>query len=199
MVTYYFDSASGLCMPYPIDRCGYGANNFSSPDICASTCTDDPCLVAGASDLPCCSDGVPIRSSDLVAAEDLIVYPMFGYPEGCELVDCWQHLSSRISEPIDPSDGASTCQFADECETPEDCVMLINSSDCCGCAVQAVPKALPTIALDPCWIPVGAAVPEECAPTDCTDVICGECTERTLACEMGYPEPYMHCQAVAAN
>ncbi|MBN2192921.1 MAG: hypothetical protein JW751_08895 [Polyangiaceae bacterium] len=189
VVTYYFDQATGSCTPYAGGTCGVGPNSFHSLAECMATCAPSTqCVVAGTRELPCCDPGVPILASDLAESEDLVLYPFFGFPEECELVECHQRVASRIATPIDES----TCGFADECQSVDDCMMLIDSSRCCPCPI-AFPRTLPQF--DRCWVAPGEPAPEGCAPSNCVDA-CNECPGHVLACEEGYPEPYRLCNGV---
>ena len=186
---FYFEPSTQTCEPFIYGGCNGNANNFETLAECVATCAPSKqCVVAGTEYMPCCNDGVPMFSSDLAQSADLVLYPFFGFPEECAEVDCWRDVPSRIATPIDDS----TCGFTDECQSVDDCMMLVNSSLCCPCPM-AFPKNLPKI--DRCWVAPGEPAPLGCAPSACNDA-CRTCPGHVLGCEEGYPDPYRLCKGV---
>lgn len=178
VMSCYFDAASGTCQPYPSGTCGVGANSFSSQATCEETCTAG-CVIGVNADLPCCSQGTPMWSTELAADPSLMAYPFFGFPTECELVDCWLGLPvSRVVQPVAGSTDPPTCEFTDECSSVDDCVKVINHGDCCACA-RPSPKAI--VGTQPCVVPEGEQPGPACILPDCQQS-CPACPDTELMC-----------------
>jgi len=174
----FADGQTGIPSPDGCNTCGCENGQLTctergcAPDLCLvarrldrccpvyeavrqSALADDPCLVA--------DPGPPL---DATLAQDCYARS----PDSCAGVACNEAAPpSRLSEP----DGTGGCRFTDECQSAADCVIAIDSRQCCTCGAS-MPKAL--LEHDVCFAVEGSTPPPGADCPGCSlPVLCGMC------------------------
>ncbi len=132
----------------------------------------------------CCNSVVPASSRQLVADPCLVGWPNFAKrPADCKppLAFCEKGLCAPpgpFTKAVgDKGDG--TCTWKSGCESPADCMVAVDSSQCCAC-----PKAYPRKHVEDlkCLISPESRAPAECL-TPCPAIPCPVCApEQPLSC-----------------
>ena len=134
------------------------------------------CVVARQVDA-CCSEPVALPLSRLESDPCMQLVSRFAEvsecpaASDCVLVACPEPTPTPPLSRVAAPGGNGSCNYADECTTDADCVVATNRDECCACPV-VVPRGL--IAVDPCWVPSGSAVPAACDACESTD--CQACS-----------------------
>lgn len=128
----------------------------------------------------CCTNAQAVFTHEMELDPCLVPYPpAVPYPAecsaqwdpGCDEVDCiFGPPESRL---VELNAVFGECQFVDECELPDDCILARDFRHCCSC-FEAYPRAL--VERDRCLItPPQSAVPEECFNPECAAIDCVAC------------------------
>ena len=150
-------------------------------------CTkDDNCRVAVRTD-NCCEAAYPEKIWIIDFDPCLEYWSAYGavsIPQEC--LDAWdpQCAYIRCAPGSPPSRAArcnqGTCEFATECATPADCVLVMDTRKCCPCP-EVVPRGLYVV--DPCLLAYPNSVgPTDCEPTACPAVPCELCQVPAINC-----------------
>jgi len=160
---------------------------------------DETCVVAIRTD-NCCTSAQPLKASEVASDPCLELWPpTFPVAEAC--TDRWDPECTRLDCMSAPPptrvaiavDGQ--CQFAEECDTDDDCLIAVNMRACCSCG-DAYPKAL--LLLNPCLRPPSRShVPEGCLD-DCSTVRCDGCVP-PYAAECVHGDDYNRCEPLWIN
>jgi len=136
----------------------------------------DSCVVAIRADNCCCPAPMPVLQSQVNADACLVHVPYrAGETSKCKnrcenICDCMSAPApSRVAVPS--TNPRNACEFGDECATAMDCVIAVDTRDCCACG-KVVPRRL--VELDPCLSTDGSR-PANCAPKACDAVDCAAC------------------------
>jgi hypothetical protein len=150
-------------------------------------CTQNAeCVVALPVD-DCCLAAFPATSADIEADPCLVYWGPWAWdvPEQC--LEQWDPQCDYIDcAPMGPASRAVECaevgcSYVDECESEDDCALLVNGRQCCPC-----PEAWPVSMVDhdPCLVFPGEQIPPDCRPPSCEGVACEQCpSDQIAACE----------------
>lgn len=150
-------------------------------------CTQNTDCVIALPVHDCCLAAYPATHDDIDEDPCLLYWSQWSYevPETCQ--EQWRpECASFDCAPSGPPTrgvqcGTDGCQYVEECNTVEDCALLLDTRQCCPCP-QAWPAFMATH--DPCLIHPGEQTPVGCPPAYCDTVLCEPCpSDMIMECQ----------------
>lgn len=150
---------------------------------------DDDCVVGIWTD-DCCTAAIPVTKDDIAQDQCLQYWPIQDgiIPQACQdkwdpqcaYVDCAPQPPWSRAVACQETEEGKMCELVPECESNDDCAVLIDMKACCPCP-EAWPVAMKSH--DPCLVASGEQAPSGCQPLDCPEMPCPACMDANAVCQ----------------